>query len=130
MDDDAFLQAFETGTLPNAAFHHRDHLRLTWLYLRRDGPELGAEHIVDGIRHFAAMHGAADRFHVTLTRFWIRVVQHLMEAFPDIEHFEDLLAAFPLVLDRAIVYRHYSATHLSSPISRKDWIAPDLLPLP
>src|SRR5215470_7482172 len=67
MDDDAFLQAFETGTLPNAAFHHRDHLRLTWLYLRRDGPELGAEHIVDGIRHFATIHGAANRFHVTLT---------------------------------------------------------------
>jgi len=130
MDDDAFLQAFEAGTLPNATFHHRDHLRLTWLLLRRDGPELGAEHIVDGIRHFAAVHGAPDRFHVTLTRFWIRLVEHLMAAFPTIERFDDLLAVFPLVLDKAIVYRHYSATYLFSPMARQVWIAPDLLPLP
>jgi hypothetical protein len=130
MDDDAFLRAFETGTLPNAAFRHRDHLRLAWLYLRRDGPELGAEHIVDGIRHFAASHGAADRFHLTLTRFWIRLVQHLMEAFPSIERFEDLLAAFPPAADKAIVYRHYSPTQLSLPTARQVWLAPDLLPLP
>jgi hypothetical protein len=130
MDDHAFLHGFETGTLPNAAFHHVDHLRLTWLYLRRDGPELGADHVIDGIRHFAAIHGAADRFHLTQTRFWIRLVQHLMEAFPNIERFEDLLAAFPLVLDKAIVYRHYSPTHLASPIARHACGVPDLLPLP
>src|ERR671938_1199575 len=104
MGDDAFLRAFEAGTLPNAAFHHRDHLRLTWLYLRRDGPELGAEHVIGSLRHFAAAHGAADRFHLTLTRFWIRLVQHLLEVFPTIERFDDLLAAFPLVMDKAIVY--------------------------
>jgi hypothetical protein len=129
MDDDAFLRGFETGTLPNA-FHHLDHLRLTWLYLRRDGPELGAEHIIDGIRQFAAIHGAADRFHFTLTRFWIYLVQHVMRAFPTMERFEDLLAAFPPVMDKAIVYRHYSPAHLSSPIARHVCVAPDLLPLP
>src|SRR5262249_33674074 len=68
MDDAAFLDAFERGVLPNAAFHHRDHLRLSWLYLRRDGSELGSQRVMDGIRHFAAAHGAADRFHVTLTQ--------------------------------------------------------------
>jgi len=119
MDDDAFLDGFETGTLPNAAFRHRDHLRLTWLYLRRDGPELGAEHILDGIRRFASIHGAADRFHLTLTRFWIRLVQHLMEAFPTSDSFDDLLAAFPPVMDKAIVYRHYSPVQLSSPTARR-----------
>jgi hypothetical protein len=130
MDDDAFLRAFETGTLPNAAFHHRDHLRLAWLYLRRDGPELGAEHIVDGIRHFAASHAAADRFHLTLTRFWIRLVQHLMEAFPSIERFEDLLAAFPPAADKAIVYRHYSPAQLSSPTLVRSGSRPISCPCP
>ena len=130
MDDDAFLHGFETGTVANAAFHHLDHLRLTWLYLRRDGPELGAEHVIDGIRQFAAIHGSADRFHLTQTRFWIRLVQHLMEAFPTIERFEDLLDAFPPVMDKAIVYRHYSPMQLSSPTARRVWVAPDVLPLP
>jgi hypothetical protein len=129
-DDQAFLRAFEAGTLPNAAFHHRDHLRLTWLYLRRDGPEVGAERLIDGLRHFAAAHGAADRFHLTLTRFWIRLVQHLMEVFPGVRYFEDLLAAFPPVADKALVYRHYSSARLSSPAARQGWVGPDLRPLP
>ena len=130
MDDDAFVFAFETGTLPNAACHHREHLRLTWLYLRRDGPELGAAHVSDGIRRFAAAHGAADRFHVTLTRFWTGLVQHLLEAFPTIARFDDLLAAWPLILDKTIMYRHYSPARLASPEARRGWLEPDLVPLP
>src|ERR1700736_1437278 len=82
LDDADFLHAFETGALPSSAFRHRDHLRLAWLYLRRDGAETGAQAVVDGIRHFATAHGAADRFHETLTRFWVHLVQHLLEAFP------------------------------------------------
>jgi len=37
MTDDEFLQAFATATLANEQFHHRDHLRLTWLLLHRPG---------------------------------------------------------------------------------------------
>jgi hypothetical protein len=130
MDDAAFLDAFESGALPNSAFHHRDHLRLSWLYLRRDGPDLGPQRIIDGIRHFAAAHGAADRFHVTLTAFWIRLVQHLIEAFPGVECFDDLVAAFPLALDKTIVTRHYSAALLWSSAARAQFVVPDLRPLP
>ena len=104
VDDVSFIEAFESGALPNSGFHHRDHVRLTWLYLRRDGPDLGAEHVLDGIRRFASAHGAAHLFHVTLTRFWIRLVQHLIEAFPSVDRFEDLLAVFPLVADKTIIY--------------------------
>lgn len=29
MTDDEFLRAFETATVSNPQFHHRDHLRVT-----------------------------------------------------------------------------------------------------
>ena len=29
MNDQEFIEAFYSGTLPNEQFHHRDHLRLT-----------------------------------------------------------------------------------------------------
>jgi hypothetical protein len=130
MDDHEFLAAFESGTLPNAAFHHRDHLRLSFLYLRRDGVELGSRHVIDGIRHFAAAHGAVDRFHLTLTHFWVALVRHLIEAFPSIDRFDDLLAAFPLALDKTIVNRHYSGALLWSAVARSGFVEPDLRPLP
>jgi hypothetical protein len=130
MDDAAFLEAFESCSLDNSAFHHRDHLRLTWLYLRRDGHDLGADRVLDGIQRFAATHGAADRFHVTLTQFWIRLVQHLMQAFPGTNRFEDLMGAFPPALDKTLVYRHYTRAALESAAARRAWLEPDLLPLP
>ena len=129
-EDLEFIRAFETGALPNSAFHHRDHLRLAWLYLRRDGAEAGTREVLDGIRHFATAHGAADRFHETLTRFWVRLVQHLLDAFPRVERFDDLLVRYPPALDKTMVYRHYRPESLASPAARSAWVEPDLLPLP
>ena len=130
MHDDEFLRAFESAELPNASFHHLDHVRLAWLYLRRDGPEVGGRAVVDGIRHFAAAHGAADRFHETLTRFWIAVVQHLIETFPHVRHFDELLAHYPALADKRLVHRHYSPEILSVPAARSGWVAPDVRALP
>src|SRR5205823_5312934 len=108
MDDAAFLSAFETGLLPNSEFHHRDHIRLAWLYLRRDGPDAGARKVSEAILDFATARGAADRFHVSVTTFWVRLVQHVMDAFPGIDHFEDLISAVPVLTDKTAVHRHYT----------------------
>jgi hypothetical protein len=64
MTDQQFLEAFFAGTLPNEQFHHRDHLRLTWLTPRQHGRDVGSRMVTDGIRHFAAGHG-----HETRARF-------------------------------------------------------------
>ncbi len=131
MDTDAgFLDAFERGLVANSAFHHRDHVRLTWLYLRAYGPEQGARRVSESIQRFATAQGAADRFHVSLTQFWIRLVQHVMDAFPAIATFEALVAAVPVLADKSAVYRHYSPQVLNSPAARRAWVSPDLRPLP
>jgi hypothetical protein len=127
-DDQSFIDAFESGRLPNAAFHHRDHVRLSWLYLRRGGPASGSRAVLDGIRHFAVVHGAADRFHVTLTLFWVKLVQHLIDTYPGAPTFDDLVTHFPRVLDKSLVYKHYSPEHLGA--GRQNWLQPDLRPMP
>jgi hypothetical protein len=38
MNDDEFLATFEACTLSNQEFHHADHVRLAFLYLRRFSP--------------------------------------------------------------------------------------------
>lgn len=130
MTDEEFLHAFTTASLPNEQFHHRDHLRMTWLMLRRHGLEKGAEAIVAGIRHFAASHGHAPRYHETMTRFWIAIVDHATRARPEIGSFEDFLRAFPLMLDKGLPFRHWSRDTLMSPAARAAWTEPDLLGLP
>ena len=73
MDDTQFLQHFEAGTLH--PFHHHDHIRMAWLYLRQMGWETGYARIQAGIHHMAAHHGATLLYHETITHFWAHMVQ-------------------------------------------------------
>ena len=76
LSDDAFLRAFFSAELAGSDFHHRDHLRLAWLAVRRYGLVEAEAVVAEGIQHFAAVHGHAARYHDTMTRFWVRLVAH------------------------------------------------------
>jgi hypothetical protein len=130
MTDDQFLQAFESGSLPNAAFHHLDHLRMAWLYVRRDGAEQAEAEVLTHLKHFAAVKGALPLFNETLSRFWVRLVAHVADCYPHADSFDTLLACWPLLRDKSLPYRHYQRETLQSPAARKGWITPDVLPLP
>src|SRR5438309_1539742 len=64
--DEAFVAAFHAHQLSNQGFHHRDHLRLAWVQIRRLGLERASDDVTSGIRHFAAHHGSAERYKETL----------------------------------------------------------------
>jgi hypothetical protein len=128
VNDQEFLAAFEQHTLQE--FPHRSHIRMAWLYLRRDGFEIGSARIQHGIQAFAAAHGAHRKYHQTITEFWMRLVQHAIDCHPEISDFEAFLALCPFLLNGKIIASHYSPSMLHSEEARQHWIAPDLIPMP
>ena len=130
MNDDDFLSAFAAGSLPPGQFHHRDHLRLAWLLIRRHGADVAGATIASGIRSFAARHGQSDKYHETMTQFWVRIVGHMVQARPDISDFDTFVATFPIVLDTRLPYRHWQRETMGSTAARSHWVDPDLLSLP
>jgi hypothetical protein len=130
MSDDEFVAAFLGGRLPPTSFHHRDHLRLAWCLIRRSGLDPALATMASAIRHFATAHGQAEKYHETLTRFWVRIVGYASAARPELATFDAFLAAFPLLLDKDLPYRHWSRAAMQSPAARAGWVAPDLLALP
>jgi hypothetical protein len=130
MTDDDFLRSFFDASLPNSSFHHRDHLRLAWLVIRRDGAGAAEDVVTAGIRRFATAHGHGDRYHETLTLFWVRLVAHAMQAASSAIAFENTLDAHPMLLDPHLPLRHWSREVLFAPEARSNWIAPDLVALP
>src|SRR5213596_1317895 len=89
--DEAFVAAFHAHQLSNQGFHHRDHLRLAWVQIRRLGLEQASEVVTTGIRQFAAHHGGIERYNDTMTRFWLRVVNLGISRHPELI-FDELLA--------------------------------------
>jgi hypothetical protein len=128
-DDDAFVGAFFSGRITNQQFHHRDHLRLAWVQIRRLGFGLASESVTGGIRAFATRHGSADRYHDTMTRFWLRVVDLGIRQHPDLT-FDELLVAEPHLLDKGLPFRHWSRETMSGDSAKRQWVEPDMRPMP
>ena len=128
--DSAFVEALLAGSLEPQQFHHRDHLRLAWALVRLTDEDEAMRRITSGIRYFAARHGHAEKYHETMTRFWVRIVAHAVAARSDITTFDEFLAAFPLLLEKDLPYRHWRRETMLSPAARAQWVEPDIQALP
>ena len=88
VNDEEFLAAFEARTL--CKFHHRDHIKVTYLYLRRHPLDEAIAKVRTGLQALAAAWGAPtddleQGYHETMTQAWVRLVvgqlgvAHLLE---------------------------------------------------
>jgi hypothetical protein len=122
-------EQFETKALPNEAFRHREHVRLTWVYLTLEPPDQVAQRLCRSLLELATSHGVAQRFHWTLTVAWVRIIESERRSHPD-SPFDDLVDACPLLLDKDAPLAYYSRERLYSDEARHQWVEPDLKPLP
>ena len=122
-------QVLERIVRERRGFGHREHLELTWSYLRSYPFARAASAAAAAIRHVAGLHGAPDRYHDTMTRAWVRLVAvHMQQA--DAACFDDFLAKNPGLLDRDLLAGHYSRVLLNSASARARFAEPDLRVLP
>lgn len=124
MDEDVFVAAFETAALPAAAFRHRDHLRLGYIYVRRHGFEEALQRIADGLRRFTAAHGKPDRYHHTITVAFMALIAERLHDSGDPGSFARFAAANPDLLDVSVLYRYYPRDLLFSERARRGFILP------
>ena len=81
MNDDQFLAAFEARTLDE--FHHRDHIKVAYLYLRRYPLEDAITKVRTGLQALAVAWGAPvddleKGYHETVTQAWVRLVDRAL----------------------------------------------------
>jgi hypothetical protein len=118
MTDAEFQRAFEDTTLE--PFHHRDHLRVTWLYLRQYGESETRERLGKAILRYAAARNGAQKYHETITQAWIQLVSKANS-----DNFEAMLTEHPHLLDKNLLHRYYSPALLQSAEARERWVEPD-----
>lgn len=129
MDED-FVRDFESCVLPPQSFHHADHVRLAWIYLRRLGEPAASDRMVESIRRFAARNGRPEKFHLTITLAWMRLIAAACRATPDVDQFKSFIEAHPYLADVGALSRHYSTDLLGSVTARDVWVEPDVCSLP
>lgn len=133
MTDDELWDAFHRRTLPAAAWTHREHLRMAWLFTQRH--ELDEAHLRMrlGIILLNAAHGVVETpargYHETITRVWLVLVRALAARHPAATSSE-LVDARAADLAKDALLRHYSRERLLGVEARARFVEPDLEPLP
>lgn len=127
-DDHAFVAAFRDTTLPASAFHHRDHVRMAWLYVREHGPVDAAPRFVADLQAFARAKGVPGLYHATITAAYIALIAERQLLAPA-DTWEAFAAAHPDLLSwkPGVLDRYYSAERLWSDAARAQFLLPDRL---
>jgi hypothetical protein len=123
------IEAFERGEVPNGSFHHRDHIRLAWTYLKTFGFPEGGRRFEEALRRFAALNGKPGLYHATITWAYLVAINERLEADRDVdwdafaETHAELFAWKPSILDR-----WYRPETLVSDRARRVFVMPDNSP--
>src|SRR5436190_2146183 len=122
-------RALERCEVPNEGFHHASHLRVAWVYLVEFATvDEAAERMAATLRRFAAAVGHAEKYHQTMTVFWMRRLAIARAARPGAS-LDVILTHTPELLDKSLPLAYYSSGRLGSEEARASWLDPDLQPL-
>ena len=117
-------------TGPGGPFRHRQHIHLAFLAVRRYGMPEAITRICGWIQRIAAYERTPQKYHHTVSRAWVEIVAHHVDADPDCADFGTFAARHPALLDKRLLTRHYRSSTLAAAPARSGWVEPDLLPFP
>jgi hypothetical protein len=135
MTDAEFLHQFESLTLPLTHWHHRDHLRVAYLYLTQHDFEIACQKICAGIRAHNTAHGIANTptsgYHETQTILWMHLIAATLAEYGPGESADAFLDFHPQLTSTTKLHRlYYTKERFMSPEARERFLPPDLAGLP
>ena len=111
-------------------FGHRQHIHLAYHATRTYGMPEAIDRMCGWIRTIAEYERAPQKYHRTVSQAWMRLVGHHAAQVPADCDFDAFVAAFPQLLDKRLLSRHYRSSTLASAAARSGWVEPDLAPFP
>ena len=136
LDTESLVRLFIDRSLPKPAWTHVAHLRVGLWHVRRFGADLAVDLLRERISRYNEAVGTANTsssgYHETLTVFYVKVIDAFVSADASPDQEADMLERRLLeaVGDRELPLRYYSRECLFSSEARRQWVAPDLQPLP
>jgi hypothetical protein len=134
MDDETFLREFEAARWPLEDWHHRQHIKVAYLYLRRYPFESAMNRIREKIKALNAVHQVPDLptrgYHETMTQAWMRLVQLTLCEYGPAQTADCFLDQNPQLSEKKVLRLFYSRDLFMSPRAKIEFLEPDLAPLP
>jgi hypothetical protein len=128
MTDHEIINRFESGTVPESGFHHADHVRLAFAYLRGYPVLRALEKFSAALKQFAAGHGKTQLYNETITWAYILLIaERIARSSTEELDWNRFAEQNPdlLVWRNGILNRYYEDATLKSDLARRVFIFPD-----
>ena len=127
MNDREFVAAVESCAVSCGDFHHADHVRLAWIYLRSYSLIEAIERFTQSLRRFAAHCGVPGKYHATITWAYLFLIHERMQNDEAPSGWESFRAANADLFDwkSSILDRYYAPQTLRSDLARRTFVLPD-----
>ena len=117
------VNRLERCLLAKTEFQHRDHLAVAVAYLYAADFDSALDRMRTTLLRFSSHHGVRDRYHETLTRFWMREVENRLDRrFCLRESVQQIQAA---LCDKDLPFSYYRKETLASPQAKQNFVEPD-----
>jgi hypothetical protein len=129
MSDEEFLEGFEACTLSAEAFHHREHVRVVWLYLRRYSVLETLARFSVCLKRFATANGKPNLYHETITWAYVLLINERLERSGQDEDWPEFAERNADLFDwkDSILKSYYREETLGSDLARRTFVFPDKL---
>jgi hypothetical protein len=133
-EDETLLTQFEATTWPLKEWHHRQHIKIAYLYLRQHPFEVAAQKMRAGLLAYNAANQVPDGldrgYHETMTQVWMRLVYLTICEFGPSESADAFVDKHTQLLSKRAALFFYSRDRIMSAEAKRQFIEPDLAPLP
>ena len=130
VNDEEFLRAFEACTIEE--FHHRDHIKVTHLYLRRHPLDEAITKVRTGLQALAVAWSAPvddleKGYHETMTQAWVRLVHLTLSRGMIVESADAFCDRQPQLMQKTRLQLFYSRERLMTWEAKRQFVEPDLV---
>jgi hypothetical protein len=127
MTDHEFVVAFESCALPLESFHHADHVRMAFAYLKRYPLLEAIQRFSADLARFAAAHGKSNLYHETITWAYILIIQERLARDGRAMSWAEFGAGNEDLLrwNDGVLRKYYREETLQSDIARATFVFPD-----
>jgi hypothetical protein len=127
MSDEELIERFEQCTLSGADFHHRDHVKVVWLYLRGYSVLETLGRFSTGLKRFAEANGKPNLYHETITWAYVFLIHERMQRGGVEQSWAEFVARNADLFDwkDSILKSYYQHDTLNSEIARRTFVLPD-----
>jgi hypothetical protein len=132
---DAFIAAFEDGTLPKSSWTHAAHILTGACYVHAFGERAALDRMRSNVSAYNVAVGGQNTptsgYHETVTVLWIKILARFCREHPALARAPfAVLAVENFAGQKDILRRYYDFDIVASSEARRAWHPPTLQPLP